>query len=154
MVPSQPIFQSFSWEEMFPSTGSSRMGMIVNKEGSHRKKLLVNTVKARVRRLRRARLQSTTKHKTITKSYASDLLSTTKSKVRDNLLTTKNDAETGTTNTWDSIFNDSGCKYVCFEHVTDEMSDMSLSSVEEDCPESMVLMFGMHFLLHRCFSAD
>lgn len=130
MKPSQSIFRSSSWEEMVRSTNNTEIHPAVKNGGSYIPKQLINTVTKRVRCLRRHRLISALKTKRLFQHCsASDLLSHSASTLIGKVLVPSMDSSETALPQRDK-HSSSKSKRCTF--VDDDISDISLSSVEDE----------------------
>jgi hypothetical protein len=154
MTPSKFIFQSSSWEELFHSTNNTETHTSIKNEGSHQTKQLVNVLTQRVRSIRRYRLNSASKNKrSVEKCCASDLLSHTASTLIGKVLTASlNSSKTSLSQ--HAAIKPSSNKSKSRTFVDDDMSDISVSSVEDESTEPFsnssleyVWILGMQFVV-------
>ena len=154
MTPSQTIFQSASWEELAEATGNAAMHKSTKNRGSYGPNQIVKVVTARVRYLRRHRLNSTIKNKpSVEQCYASDLLSNSAKTLIGKVLTRPMDRNASLRVDRSTQVRSSN-KPKCGTSADDDISDISMSSGEEegsDCLKNASLEYvwilGMQFVV-------
>jgi hypothetical protein len=154
MTRSQSIFQSASWEEMVEATKNAAIHKSIKQGGSYNPNQLVKVMTARVRYLRRYRLNSTIKNKSsVENCYASDLLSNSTITVIGKVLMPPMNSS-GTLHSNCNAKMHPSSKFKGGTSVDDDMSDLSMSSEEEEGPDCFknssleyVWILGMRFVV-------